>query len=79
VGDQFLIGSTTYTVMSINLVPPAYPGQHSDTVTLSDGGGTITIAALLGWTSYAPTGGVRSYVRTYAASALSVWGTQTPQ
>ncbi len=79
VGDQFRIGSTTYNVVSINLGGLPWGGYPpNDTVTLSDGGGTVTIAALLGLTSYAPTGGVRSYVRTFAASALSVWGPQTP-
>lgn len=78
VGDVFTAaGGTTYTVQSINLAPPTYPGQPSDTVTFV-GGTTITVAALLGLTSYAPTGGVRSYVRTTAASALSVWGPQVP-
>jgi len=78
VGDVFTADDgTTYTVQSFSLVAPTYPGQPSDSVTFV-GGTTVTIAALLDPASYAPGGWVRSYVRTYAASPLSVWGTQAP-
>jgi len=78
VGDVFTTAGGTFTVQSISLGGvPQGSTPPNDTVTFV-GGTTITIAALLGLTSYAPTGGVRSYVRTFAASSLAVWGMQTP-
>jgi hypothetical protein len=81
VGDVFTTASGgTFTVEAINLGGQPWGGYDpDDTVTLSGGVGTIAIVRLLGMTSYAPTGGVRSYVRTYAASSLAVFGTQVPQ
>ncbi len=75
VGDQFLNGSTTLTVQSINRQYLGPDGiTNNDTVTFV-GGATVTLAALVGG-SWLNGSFVPSYKRTYSATQLSVRGPQ---